>query len=369
MAVNRDKVKKQMADSKQRSGKFRYLKKDSTTTLRILEFKDEEGENIFARPFSEHREVNAQGGKALGVCREQTFGEPCAFCQVNKKRRDAGDELLYNTRTRYTVNGVDINDQQPSVRKWMLPTTLYDQVAEYVMDEDWADILEPKPGTALNCKREGSGLDTTYTAKPQRQPWPVSPALMKQVSDPLGDFGDVGLKSQCEELGYKVGELFDDAELEVAGKKDKAKGGSKAKAKTSKTAKSKTTKAKTKSKKNKTSEPDHPADENVIDVGVAVLYEDEEVVYHVNKVDGDYVVIEDEKGDEYDATMNQLKLYVKEEPEPKPKIKVGSEVHYDGEKEISTVKSIDGNDVVIEDGNSEQYDVKLEELALTAGDF
>ncbi|KKK84856.1 hypothetical protein LCGC14_2779140, partial [marine sediment metagenome] len=245
-----------------------------------------------------------------------------------------------------------------SVRRWMLPTTLYDQIAEYVMDEEWADILEPKTGTAFNCKREGSGLDTVYTAKVQREPYPVNPALMKQVADPEKDMVDPGLKSQCEELGYEISELFDDSELEASSdksgkKKDKAKSKSKSK-------------SKAKSKKKKT-ETNHPADDNVIDVGAAVLYEDEEIVYHVNKIDGDDVVIEDGEGNEYDATMDQLKLH--EEDEPEPEIEVSSEVHYSGEKEICVVKSIDGEDVVIEDADGEQYDVKMEELALAATPF
>ncbi|MCK5612602.1 hypothetical protein KAR91_62600 [Candidatus Pacearchaeota archaeon] len=359
MAVNRDKVKKQMADSKARSGKFRYLAKDSTTALRILEFEDAEGEIIFARPFVEHREVNSQGGKALGVCRKGTFGEPCAFCKVNHKRRDGGEEPLYSTKTRYAVNGIDINEKGPAVRKWMLPTTLYDQVAEYVMDEEWADILEAKPGTAFNCKREGSGLDTTYTAKVQRKPWPVSPALMKQVSDPLTDMGDPGLKSQCEELGYELSDLFDDAELEEAEKAAKGKGGSKKDKKTS---------------SKKTSKKSEPATPKEIDIGVAVKYEDEDVVYHVTKIDGDDVEIEDNDENVYDATMDQLSILgsdaepEEEEPEPE-KIEVGSEVHYDGEEAICTVKSIDGDDVVIEDGDGEQFDVQMGDLAISALGF
>ena len=67
--------------------------------------------------------------------------------------------------------------------------------------------------------------------------------------------------------------------------------------------------------------------------------------------------------------MDQLKLVPAEEEPEEPVIEVGSEVHHDGEKAICTVKSIKGDDVVIEDANSDQYDVLMEELVLAAADF
>lgn len=372
MAVNRDKVKKQMAQQKQRSGKFRYLPKDSTTALRILEFIDDEGDTVFARPVIEHREVNSSGGKALGICREETFGQPCAFCRVNQKRKDSGDDWLYEKKTRFAVNGIDVNDKSPSVRKWMLPVTAYEQISEYVMDEEYADVLEQEPGLAFNCKREGSGLDTTYTCKPKREPWPVSDELMKQVSDPLDAVADVGLKAQCEELGYEISELFDDSEIEEAGKAS-AKTGSKSKSKKSTTTK-KTTKKKT--AKKKSAKKKDKAEAAEIGVGSPVKYEDEDVVYHVKSIDGNNTEIEDDDQNVYEATMDQLSLITDDaepaaepEPEPEPEIEVGSEVHYQGEEDICTVKSIKGDKIIIEDGEKEQYDCTLEDLALAAINF
>jgi len=363
MAVNRDKVKKQMAENKQRSGKFRYLPKDSTTALRIVEFEDEDGEVIFARQLVEHREVGSSSGKALGVCRQETFGEPCAFCAVNKKSKDAGGDWVYSSKRRFAVNAVDVNDSAPSMRIWMLPVTAYDQIAEFVMDEEYADVLEQKPGLAFGCKREGSGLDTEYTCKPQRKPWPVSAELMKQVTDPLESFADPGLEAQCETIGYELSDLFDDSELEPSDS-GKKKGTKKDKAKT-------TTKSK---KSGKGKEKELPVDEPTIEVGSAVLYEDEDVVYHVNSIDGDDIEIEDDDENVYEATLDQLKL-VPDEEEPTVEdeesgeteevdetITEGCEVTYLEEEDICTVKSIDGDDVVIEDGNGDQFDVSLEDL-------
>lgn len=371
MAVNRDKVKKQMAENKQRSGKFRYLPKDSTTALRILEFKDEDGESIFARMFAEHRKADSTGGKALGVCREETFGQPCAFCKVNQKARESGEEWVYSTKRRYAVNAIDINDKTPQVRSWMLPVTAYEQIADYVMDDEYEDILEQKPGLPFNCKREGSGLDTEYTCKPKRSPYPVNAELMGQISDPAESFADPGLKSQCESLGYEIEDLFDDSEIEEAGKSEKSKTSSK---KSKKTAKKK-------------GGAGIKHDEAGIEVGSAVLFEEEEVEYLVKSIDGDNVEIEDGDGNLYDATADQLKLIAVEKPEPEEdegeevdttkkskkkvskkkkstKIEVGSEVTYLDETDICTVKSIDGKDVVIEDGNKDQFDAKLGELSL-----
>lgn len=360
MAVDRAKVKKQMAASKSRSGKFRYLAKDTTTALRIIEFKDADDATVFAHPLAEHRDVDAKGGKALGICREETFGKPCAFCRINQKHKDAGEDWAYTTKTRYAVNGIDINDSQLQMRLWVLPVTAYDQIAEYTIDDEWADILEPKGGSAFNCKREGSGLDTVYSVKPQRKPYPVNKELMKNLVNPLDQIPDPGLEAQCEELGYEVSDLFDDSELEVAG------GDKKSAKKSAKKDEPKANAKKSKSKKSK------KKDDDEIGEGSAVLFEDEDVVYHVASIDGDDVEIEDDDGNLYDATMDQLKPVPDEESEPKDAepedeepapIDVGSEVKYLDEDGICTVKSIDGDDVVIEDADGEQYDAKMEELS------
>jgi len=377
MAVNRDKVKKQMAENKQRSGKFRYLPKDSTTALRIVEFKDEDGEIIFARQLVEHREAGSVGGKALGICRLETFGKPCAFCKRNQLSKETGGEWEYDSKRRFAVNAIDINDKAISMRPWVLPVTAYDQIADFVMEEEYADVLEQKPGLPFNIKREGSGLETSYTVMPQRKPWPVSDELMKQVTDPLDQFGDPGLKEQCKSLGYEISDLFDDSELEEIGSTEKKKGKSSTKAGEKAETKASAKKSKTSSKKaEEKADIDVDADNGEIEVGCAVLYEDEDVVYHVNSIDGDDVEIEDDDGNCYEATLDQLSLVEgdggeeePEEPEESFEIEVGSEVTYRDEDAICVVKSIDGDDVVIEDADKEQFDVLMEDLTLSGPSF
>jgi len=376
MAVNRDKVKKQMAESKQRSGKFRYLPKDATTALRILEFEDTDGELIFARQYAEHRLANSQGGKALGVCREETFGKPCAFCAVNRKAKDSGGDWEYERKTRYAVNAIDINDKSQAVRVWMLPVTAYEDIAGFVMDEEYADILEQKPGLAFNCKREGSGLDTSYSCKPQRNAWPVSAELMKQVKDPTEGMGDPGLAAQCEQLGYEMSDLFDDSEIETAEADAKATKGGKSGNKAAKSGKSSAKKSVGKKKK----KPALVENEPELGIGSAVLYEDEDVVYHVAKIDGDDVEIEDADGEVYEATLDQIKLIeaddspdaadvAAEEVDVAPVIEIGSEVKYLEEDDICTVKKINGDDVVIEDADGEQFDCTMEDISLSDMSF
>jgi len=76
--IDRKKVTKQTEEAAQRSGRFRYLKKNSVTNLRILEFVDADGDRVFAQQMVEHRR-QGQGGSALSLCRKETFGKPCAF--------------------------------------------------------------------------------------------------------------------------------------------------------------------------------------------------------------------------------------------------------------------------------------------------
>ncbi len=368
MAVNRDKVKKQMADSAERGGKFRYLPKDSTNALRILEYIDAECDQMFAQPMVEHREVDQKGGKSLGICKRDTFGQPCVFCKINQKLSDVGEERKYNSRTRYVVNAADINEDKQEIRLWVVPVSVFDQLAEYVTDDEWADVLEPKKGYAFAIKREGAGLDTTYSVMAKKNPYPVDAKLAKQTTDPLDTIPNIDLGVECSNLGYELEDLFDDSELEEIkiGKSDK--------------------KDKSSKKRQVSDEDIHggaPGDDE-ISVGSPVQYESEKEVCLVKSIDGDDVEIEDSTGETFEVAMGDLTL-VEETKTSKKKaakkavkkttkkkavqkeekvIEVKSRVNYLDEDGVCTVKSIKGDDVIIEDENGDQFDVLMGDLVL-----
>ena len=326
--IDRKKVMKQTEEAAARSGRFRYLKKDATTNLRIFEYKDKDGANMFAQAMTEHRRVG-QSGKGIGVCRTEVFGLPCAMCKVNQIASDTGKDRPFTLRTRYVVNGMDINDtRKKECRLWVLPTSVFDKLAEHALDDEWSDIFEPKKGVAVGIKREGSGLDTEYTVLAGRKPYPVDKSILSQVVDPLDEIRDLGLESQCAEIGIAVDSIFDASELEAVEK-----------AGTKKSSKKVTSKA---------SSLKPPA----FDIGQPVKYRDEEDICHVTGIDGDACLIEDKDGAEFDVGADDLTAVEEDEG-----FNIGDSVLYKKETSPCDIVSIDSDtQVTIKDKDGEEFD-------------
>lgn len=350
MSIDRKKVMKQTEEAAQRSGRFRYLKKGATTNLRVLEYKDKDGSMMFAQQQVEHRR-GGQGGKGIGICRTETFGEPCAFCRANQIARDSGQDAPFTSRTRYVINAINIDDDPNTVRLWVIPTTVFNDLAEYVLDEEWADVLEPKKGYAFGIKREGSGLDTTYTVKPQRKVYPVGKAVLDQVVDPLDEIRDPGLEAPCAEIGVAVGDLFEPDELEQ-------------KERPSERAMRETDGGKKKPKK--ASKPEAPK----FNKGDAVTFEDEKAVCYITEIDGDDCTIKDPEGKEWTVAMDDLVLV--EDPEPEAiGLEIGAAVLYRDEKATCHISDIDtdAGTAEIEDKDGNLFDVEIDDLTSAKDDI
>lgn len=214
MVVDRKKILSELKRAKDRMGKIRFLKKNSTTHLRILEFKDDEGSKIFARRRVEHRKPNVFTGKGF-LCRAETLDKPCAYCQVCLIAAEENEPKPFKMRTQYLVNAIDIDNQPDRVVIFALPTTCFEAVANAAMDEEWENVLEAKSGHAFTIKKEGEGLDTEYSVTPMKKAYPVAPSLMKQVKDPLEVVDDPGLSGQLEELNMERDDLFGEEIEEV----------------------------------------------------------------------------------------------------------------------------------------------------------
>jgi hypothetical protein len=266
----------------QRSGKFRYPKKDTTHVLRVVEFEDEDGNTIFARPMTEHR-VKDSSGKSEGICRQETFGLPCAYCKVNEIAIANGKGRIYDSRTRYVMNAVDIDNDPKTSRLWVMPTTIFNDIVGYGTDEEWADVCEAKNGYPFKITRSGSGLDTTYETKVAKKSYPLDKTVVAQVLDPLGEIFDPGITKQCAEIGVSIDKLFDSDELEAMEKDVKSKP-------------KKEPKPKKESKKSKKKAVE------AFNIGDTVRYKDEEDTCKVTQILSDTeITIEDTNGDEFDV--------------------------------------------------------------------
>ena len=343
MGIDRKKVAKQTAEAAQRSGRFRYLKKNSTTVLRVLEYKDGDGDTVFAALQTEHRKISGDAQKAEGICRRATFGQPCAYCRINQMADDSGKNKPYNSRSRYVINAIDVNDDAKRVKLFVIPASVFDQMAEYALSDEWGDIFEADKGVPISVKREGSGLDTEYSSIPGRKPLAISKEIMKQVVNPLTEIRDVGCEGQCEEIGCKMEQLWTTEEIEeLIGDVSKTKKESK--------------------KVTKKEEPETSADDDtgVFEIGEEVRVNGEDdVVYHISSINGTDFVVEDEKGDEYDVTEDEL---LKLEVDADNTLTVGDMVHYKDEEDTCEIPALDGSTVTIKDSNGDEFEFDISTL-------
>ena len=347
--IDKKKVLKQTEEAAQRSGRFRYLKKNATTNLRILEYKDSDGATVFAQALVEHRR-QGQGGRGLGICRQEMLGKPCAYCAANAIAAAQG-QMPFTTRTRYVVNAVDLDNEPGTVRLWVIPTSVFSDIADYACDDEWTDVLEPKGGYGFAIKRTGVELETSYTVKIHRKPYPVGKNIVDQVTNPLEGIRDPGLAAQCAELDLNVEDLFDADELE---KLEEGSG--------------KPTKAGSKAEIKKTSKKVTKRDESEFNVGQAVKYEDEEEICHITEIDGDEITIEDASGVEYKATADQLT--VAEEPAAEEKsLKVGDrvEAEIDGGTYAGKISKIKDEVATVKFDDGDVLEIPVEELAEEGG--
>lgn len=342
--IDRKKVARQTEEAAQRSGQFRYLKKNATTNLRIFEYKDGEGSMVFAQSMTEHRRQN-QGGRGLGVCRQEVFGKPCAYCAANNLAAEQG-QRPFISRTRYIVNAVDIDNEPGTVKLWVIPTSVFSDIADYACDDEWADILEPKKGFPFAVERSGQGLETSYTVKVRRKPYPVGKEIISQVVDPLGEIRDPGLAAQCAELNLSEDDLFNSDELEKF-KNESSKSKKNTSSKTSKKSK-KTTKATV----------------TTFSIGQAVRYEDEDGICHVTEIDGDDLTIEDENKEEYTVAADQLTAVEDGEESESSDPEVGDRVTAEIEGSIYSgeITKWKGNTATVEFDDGDVLELDVDEI-------
>ncbi|MCK5606681.1 hypothetical protein KAR91_32565 [Candidatus Pacearchaeota archaeon] len=352
MALDKKKIQRMTEEAAQRSGLFRYLKKNTTTSLRVMEYKDKDGSIVFAQELVEHRPEGGGGGKAIGICRRETFGKPCAFCRANALSESG---ILFKSSTRYVMNALDINNEPEKVSLWVLPTTVFGDIADYALDDEWADLLEAKNGHGISIEKKGAGMDTRYTTRIMRNAFPVGKSVISQVVDPLDSIRDPGLESQCITLNRDVSELFNEDELKKFKADDSASGG-----KSTKSSKASGDKTSKKSKK-KTDEKG-----SGFEIGQTVKYQEEEEPCTIIKIDGDDITIEDASGDEYSATPDDLTACETEDPDDG--FTEGDEVRFQEEEETCTITGIvSDTEVTITDADGSDFDVKIDELTKVEG--
>lgn len=213
MAIDRKALLEELNRAKAASGRVRFLKKNSTTTLRIvasLVDPETQGESFY-RKVAYHAKSGDTGSK-LVLCRDLTYDQPCAYCLINKAAQEAGEGQIYATRVRYLMAAFDTSEARPRLQTWEIPTTVFEAIGALLLSDDWNDLLDVKEGHPVTIGKSGAGFDTTYTVGPARKPLPVDSALLKTVVDPLTALDDPGFEGQCKILGIDPSELIGEQE-------------------------------------------------------------------------------------------------------------------------------------------------------------
>lgn len=124
-----------------------------------------------------------------------TFEEPCPFMEEYKRLKDSKDEddkklakKMVPSR-RYALACLIFKDAKGQEmdyngepRLLMVPSSVYQDIIEYWLDEDEAgDMTDPKTGYDIKIERSGSGqFDTTYSVRACK-PTKIEKSLLKTV--------------------------------------------------------------------------------------------------------------------------------------------------------------------------------------------
>lgn len=164
-------------------------------TYRILpSWKGAEGQfwHDFAMHFVKTQE-SGQKPAAIYLCTEKTYGRPCEICDAIQKSisvcsDDKMVELLKSAKAgqRYLLNVLHTSGPEPEkVQILEVGGGVFEAICELIME--YGDITDPEKGIDVVIKREGSGLDTSYTVLPAAKSQPVKASLLQNLPN-LDDY-------------------------------------------------------------------------------------------------------------------------------------------------------------------------------------
>lgn len=351
MAIDRESIRGTLADVKSRrdmSG-MKFIPKDKTTNLRVMEFIGPNGKMNFAFPIS-HFNLD-QTGKKQVLNRAVTFGATCAATKIQSLvDENKMENPFHRSRNSFAIIAMNVDAKPLKLEVWQIPTTVWEAMAEVGMKDEWADIFEAEAGTPFAVSKSGTGLDTEYSCVPNRKPVPIPAALIKALGDPLeaiyAGIKDPGLEAQCAVLGVTIEDLFGNDDLTevepITSPKSKSKAG-------------KTAPAAAAASPNKKKVMSKPAAESAFGVGVRVegQFGKDWFPGVITSVEGDdEFAITFDDGDEQTLGGSMIRVLVEETPEPEAETETI-------EQEIEMVPGLAGT-ATWDDGN--RYGCKIKKV-------
>ena len=172
MAVDFDKIRKklgQLSGQNSRRDKMWRPQEGEETTVRLLSFPDNDGQ-----PFKE-RWFYYNIGNNPGLLAPYQFGNPDPIQELINKLRDDGSKESYELakklypKMRSYAPVVVRGEEDKGVRLWSFGKTVYQNILNIMLDEDYGDITDPAEGRDVKvvCTKPPGRMWATTTVRPR----------------------------------------------------------------------------------------------------------------------------------------------------------------------------------------------------------
>jgi hypothetical protein len=205
-----DRIKAKRNDLSRGKGERAVRLTQERNIIRILPAWDGTEDGDFFHDFGQHFIKDSSGGvKAVAVCKDKTFGQPCEVCEARAAAAaSTTDEeilgLIAETKPshRIIVNALYVNSTDDSHKtnpvQVELPPTVFNDIltnAENYLIEG-VNIFDLKAGHNIIITKSGSGRNTEYsvTVSPKASEVPNAKDVMSRVKN-LAEWVNQGTES------------------------------------------------------------------------------------------------------------------------------------------------------------------------------
>jgi hypothetical protein len=197
--VNLDQVKEFYVKLQSGIGSNFWIPKSGVNLIRILPPKEE---GLFFCEVRIHYLPNDFPIKCL-----RQDNEPCPICDLvdNLRKSESAEDVERSRRLsakrRYLINIIDLDDLESGVQIYPAGREVLRQLLTYFVDPDWGDLTDPDKGYDIVIEKAGSGLQTSYTVRPRKNPTPIPD---KSLLEKVVDLSSVFPKVTQEEVTQKL---------------------------------------------------------------------------------------------------------------------------------------------------------------------
>ena len=216
MAIDFDALRRklgQLSGNNSRRNVMWRPQEGETSTVRLISFPDNDGQ-----PFAERWFYYGIGANR-GLLTLHQFGKPDPFQELINKLRDDGSKesyelakKLYPKMRSYALVLVR-GEEDKGVRIWSFGKTVYQELLNIMLDEDFGDITDPLEGfdIKVECTKQPGRkwAMTSVRARPRSTPLSEDKKQIKQWMDNLPNLDDLYSPKSYDELEKIINEWLD----------------------------------------------------------------------------------------------------------------------------------------------------------------